>query len=247
MELEDGGRYLPNAFQKWMWAQWVEFWQAARDFNPKKYPVILIANGEFIDGNHHGTTQIATPSPEVMAKAALQVWKPALALKPFKTYVTKGTAAHVGAGGASDDLIATMLGAEKDPTTGQSAFYQLRLNIAGVGFDIAHHVSGTARMWTHANNIRTEVLEVMDECLSNGQPLPDYVLRGHVHKFADTGLNYPTRGLITPAWQGTTEFVNRLTRRANRTVGGFLFLCENGESELKLWRSTLKAPAPLTA
>lgn len=246
VELEDGGLYKPNDFQKWEWDQWCEMWAWGSSWS-RGWPLVTKVNGEFIDGNHHGTTQIVTPSTEIMAKAALDVWAPVKALAPYKTYVTKGTAAHVGAGGASDDLVAALLGAEKDPETKQSAFYHLMVTIAGVYFDVAHHVSGTARMWTHGNNIRTEVLEVMDDAAQAGERAPDYVLRAHVHKFADTGLNYPTRGLVTPAWQGLTEFTHRITRRVNRTVGGIWIKCENGESEMKLWKQTLKRPKPLIA
>lgn len=251
IELEDGGRYTPNAFQVWMWAQWAEYWELVKQ-TAGDWPVVVIVNGEFIEGNHHRSTQITTPSPSVMIPAAEQVLEPALRIssKSFKLYVTKGTAAHVGEGGANDVLVAKALNAEKDAESGQHAFYHLRVVIGGVYFDVAHHISNTMRAWTHGNNIRTEVLEIMDDARSSGDRLPDYIIRSHVHKFADTGLNYPVRGIITPAWQGLTEYTHRLTRRVNRTVGGLIIPCENGVSQFtaqSVFQRTLPGSDPLIA
>lgn len=243
IELEDGGRYMPNVFQLWMWERWLEYWDAV-DQTANGLPIIAVSNGEFIDGNHHRTTQIATPNPQMMIDAAVKVWRP-IAGKAYQTYATKGTEAHIGAGGASDSAVAGAIEAQKDPDTRKPIFDHLKLVVAGVSFSIAHHVSSTARMWTHGNNIRTEVLEMMDDARDSGQAPPDYVIRGHVHKFSDTGLNYRTRGLVLPAWQGLTGYVSRLTRRENRTVGGVIIKCQNGKSQMELFTRTLPGRAPI--
>ena len=218
IELEDGGRYMPNTVQGWTWDRWCEFWQDARDFAAGA-EVIGIVNGEFVDGNHHGTTQIATPSPAMMAAAAIDVMQPACKLAS-QWYVTKGTAAHVSPGGASDAAIAARLGAVCDPETNQHAAYHWRVQVGPVLFDLAHHIGGNIRPWTRGTNIRAEVIEA----LIHTHHRPMVIVRSHVHTYVDTGSTFgDVLGVVTPAWQLKTEYAHRVTRNPQRTVGGLLF------------------------
>jgi hypothetical protein len=217
IELEDGGRYHPSQVQKWVWAKWIQFWADVKA-RAGMSPIITIVNGEFVDGNHHGTTQIGTPSPTAMMDAAIGVMlKPATMSKAL--YVTKGTAAHSLAGAASDHAIGKELGAVRCPETGQHAFYHLLLKVKNTRFDIAHHIGGSARIHTRGTNIRGEVTDAM---LETNNP-PDILIRSHVHTYADTGRNFKTFGVVTPAWQLMTEYSHRVVRRTQRGVGGLLF------------------------
>lgn len=217
IELEDGGRYHPSPVQKWVWDKWLQYWSDVKS-RAGMSPLIVVVNGEFIDGNHHGTTQIGTPSPTAMMDAAIGVMlKPAQMAKAL--YVTKGTAAHSLHGAASDHAIGKELGAAKCPETGQHAFYHLLLKIKNTRFDIAHHIGGSARIHTRGTNIRGEVTDAM---LETTNP-PDILIRSHVHTYADTGRNFKTFGVVTPAWQLMTEYSHRVVRRTQRGVGGLLF------------------------
>lgn len=216
--LEDGGRYIPNAAQLWIWDRWVEFWQEVKRRKKRGAQVIVVVNGEFVDGDHHETTQLASASPEIQAAAAIEVMGPPMVLAD-ELYVTRGTEAHSGKGAASDMSIARELGAVIDPSTGTRAAYQWILNAGGVVFDFAHHISGAMRLWSKGNNIRTEVLDMM----TDGRDPPDVVVRSHVHTFAETGRNFRTYGVVTPAWQLKTEYANRITRRQSAEVGGLIF------------------------
>jgi len=218
IELEDGGRYMPNIVQGWQWGRWLDYWQDVSDY-AQGAEVIGVVNGEFCDGNHHGTTQIATPSPAMMAEAAVEVMQPACKMAS-QWYVTKGTAAHVGAGGASDAGIAARIGAVRDPETNQAAAYNWRVQIGPVLFDLAHHIGGNLRPWTRGTNIRAEVIEALIHTAHR----PLVVVRSHVHTYVDTGRTFgDARGVVTPAWQLITEYGHRVTRNPQRTVGGLVF------------------------
>lgn len=219
--LEDGGRYMPNAAQEWLWRQWTEFWAMIRR-ERRRRPVVGIMNGEFVDGRHHDSTQLASAAPEIMAMAALDVMgivMPALSA----LYVTRGTEAHSGHGAASDYNIARELGATIDPESGMRAAYQWRIDVDGVLFDAAHHVGGGGRLATRANGIRSEML---DAILANDAP--DVMVRSHVHNYSDTGRNFwPRQAFVTPAWQLKTAFAHRVTRVRPSAVGAVVVEIED--------------------
>jgi hypothetical protein len=218
--LEDGGTYQPSQVQKWIWAKWVQYWADVKQAVGMS-PLIVVVNGEFVDGNHHQTSQIATPSESQMVDAAINVMsKPATMAKEL--YVTIGTRVHSGAGGGFDHLIAKELGARVDPETGRSAFYHLPLQIKNTLFDFAHHISGSTRETGAGTNIKSECIDVRLE--THGRRCPDVVVRSHVHNCVDTGINVRGMyGIVTPAWQLASEHTNRIKRQIQRKVGGLLF------------------------
>lgn len=223
--LEDGGRYMPNAAQVWLWRQYSAILDRVRELRKRRVHVVTVFMGEFVDGRHHETTQLASQAPEIQAAAAIDVFQP-LANLSHELYVMRGTDAHSGHGAASDYAIARELGAVRDPATLQAAFYKLRLDVGGVLFDVAHHVGGSGDNPTlYGGNIRRETLAMLTE-------LPDIniVLRGHVHKYADTGEAFGLHrwGGIVPAWQLKTAFTHRVTRREDYTVGTWLIHVESG-------------------
>lgn len=223
--LEDGGRYEPNPAQAWIWAQWLKFRDALAGYRKAGWKVILIMNGEFIDGRHHDSTQLASASPEIMAAAAIDVFLPMMRVCDV-LYVTRGTEAHSGHGAASDFAIARELGAVRDTESGQCAAYQWRIDVGGVIVDAAHHVSGGSRMTTRGNNIRAEM---QDALLAN--VAPDIMIRSHVHNYADTGrMFWPKQACVTPAWKLKDAFVHRVTRLPAKEIGGVVFEIENGHA-----------------
>lgn len=233
VQLEDGGHYLPNDAQKWLHARWSDMLARIRDLRKRRFHVIVVSLGEFIDGRHHETTQLLSQTPEIQAAAALDVMQPLAALAN-ELYVLRGTEAHSGKGAAADFAIGRELGARRDPSTGMHAFYHLLLDVAGVHLDVAHHIGGggdDARIY--GNAIRRETAAMLME-----RPDTHIVLRGHVHRFADTGLAFPTAwGAVVPAWQLKTAFTHRVTRREYFSVGTWLVHINNKqwETERLMW------------
>jgi hypothetical protein len=228
VRLEDGGVYMPNDAQRWLWERWADLVGRVRALRRRRYHVVVLWMGEFIDGRHHETTQLLAQSPELQAAAALDVIAPLVALAS-ESYVVRGTEAHSGKGAATDYSIGREIGARRDPSTGMAAWYHLLLDVAGVHFDVAHHVGGGGddpRLFGGA--IRRETAAMLME-----RPDTHIVLRGHVHRFADTGDAYPTCwGAVVPAWQLKTAFTHRVTRREYFSVGTWLIsISKRGEWE----------------
>lgn len=232
--LEDGGRYMPNAAQVWLWKRYSDILARVRELRKRRVHVVTIFMGEFVDGRHHETTQLASQAPEIQAAAAIDVFQP-LATMSHELYVLRGTDAHSGHGAATDYAIGRELGAVRD-VTGQAAFYELRLDVGGVLIDAAHHISGGGDdVRLYGNAIKRETAAMLFE-----QPAINIVLRGHVHRYADTGDAFGlTRwGMVTPAWQLKTSFTHRVTRRREFVVGTQLLHIESGawSRERLMWQ-----------
>lgn len=225
IKLENGGLNMPNLAQKWIWARWLDFWDVVKVSRKRGRHAVVVVNGEFVDGFHHDSTELATNSPEMMAQAALEAFSPIGAIA-HELFATLGTEAHSGKGSASDLSIARQLGARVNPATGQHAFQELDLLRGGILFDIAHHVSGGSRYTTRGNNIKAELLDMLIE-----RPEVNVVVRSHVHTFAETGRNFGPRrhGVVTPAWQLKTAFGSRVTRQRVTQVGGIIYELQAGE------------------
>ena len=224
--LEDGGRYMPSDPQKWAYARWLELIEIMRASRRAGHHVVLNFGGEFIDNNHHEITQLAALTPVDMRIVAIELMQPLVALA-HEFYVEKGTDAHSGKGGEHDRVCARELGARSNPFTGQPVFSELDLDLGGVIFNFAHHISGAGNNKTAGNNIRNELIEMM---LDN--PAINVVLRGHVHTYADTGHNYmPARwGGVTPSWKLRDDFISRISRarRLRATVGAIQVTVQSG-------------------
>lgn len=224
--LEDGGHYMPNAAQLWLWDKWTQIVKRAEAERKRGAHIVGIFMGEFVDGRHHETTQLASQSPEIQAAAAVEVFG-SFANACHELYVMRGTDAHSGHGAASDFALGRQFGARVDPATGQHAFYHLRLDVAGVNFDVAHHVTlGGDDVRLYGNAIKRETAAMAMEW-----PQVDIVLRGHVHRYQDTGEAFGLRrwGFTVPAWQLKTAFTHRISRREAFTVGTNLIRIQSGE------------------
>lgn len=237
---DGGGVYLPNKSQEWMWGRWLSLWDTFYRTDPEQ-PHIVVVNAEFIDGNHHGTTEIATPDPGEMIEAALEVMKPAMR-KNATLLVTRGTEAHSGKAGGIDNAIAKALGAVANDETGSHAEQHLYFETCGVLFDVAHHVGGSRVPHTRGNGIRADVIQAMVDAVESKERAPDVIIRSHVHTLQDTGCNYPLYGVVLPAWQLKTAFAHRVTRSKVQYVGGLI--CELSEGTYQTRILKWMAPTP---
>lgn len=211
--LEDGQLVKPSEYQQKIKRYWHKFWEIAKK-DAEEF--VIIINGECIDGNHHDTTQILSPSPTIQVKNAIKLLEEVLP-ENRKMFFTKGTNAHSGKGSAMDVLVANHF---KSPCE-----YVLNIYVEGIAINVAHHT---------ARKIENEVLEQ-----HNAGSFPDYVFRGHYHVPRYTKRIYTrgneiksTVGVVTPAWQGLTEFGHRVTRNFNSIVGGIILDVQDGVSNL---------------
>src|SRR5436305_14702313 len=100
--LDDGGEYLASKSQLWLWECWTAYWQQVEETRrANKAKLYAVFNGDLVDGNHHGTTQILSGNQNAQAAAVDAYLKIPLALKPNKLFFVRGTEAHAGPSASS--------------------------------------------------------------------------------------------------------------------------------------------------
>jgi hypothetical protein len=110
--LDDGGQYLANPAQRWLWERWEIFWLAANGTKPrgggKRWAIHL---GDVTEGDHHNTSQIITRNRATQMGLAIEVLEP-VARWADRLFIVRGTAAHASEAGAMEE--AFFIGAAVD-------------------------------------------------------------------------------------------------------------------------------------
>jgi hypothetical protein len=227
--LPDTGRYIPSPAVLWMWENWLDFWKRVDSIARKeKAKVIGVHMGDSVDGDHHKTTQIITADPEAQAYIRDHALKP-MRKACEKLFFCRGTEAHVGPG--QDDAAGRAIGAQRHPDSETYAAHQWDLTVSGTRIQARHHWNMGGLPWTqHGSAVRlaTQLFhEASEHAARTGGKLtyPHVALRGHQHRFADSGNAQPVRVIGVPSWQLATAFVNRVRQTALADVGGIILVC----------------------
>jgi len=158
----------------------------------------------------------------------------------------RGTPAHVGVSGKSDNAVYREIGAKM--VDGKWSSYHLKPVISGVQFDLAHHgPSFGKKIHTFGNSARAFARNVFLLALSRRDPLPQVIMRVHVHKCIhetprDFGHEYHM--FITPAFQWAVDYKHKIdTEDDLGDVGGVVVTVEACKVlEMKLARSRAAKP-----
>lgn len=231
VQLDDGGEYVASDAQRWIWRKWLAFWAEVGERRAAiGGPLFVVLNGELADDNHHHTTQLVTRNPADQLKLALLCLEPVTRLLQDgdRIFVTRGTEAHSGVSGSMDETLARELGAEPASEAGPVSWWQLRLEVDGVRFDVAHHPPGGGgrRPWTAANFASTLAAMAFYEAAARGEKPPHLLVRGHVHRPGDSYDAHPVRALVLPSWQLSTAYGYRIGG-GTLPVGGAYVICRD--------------------
>lgn len=254
VRISEGAKYLPGKAQRWLWSKYLTFIRRARTVIRQHDAIhVDVWNGDAFDGDHHNTSQIVSRNPENISYIANRASGKEGALKdyltPAQSYVVIGTEIHVGKEGASEEAFGKSIGAIKDPGRDSWAWWHLRLEYNGVLLDFTHHPDTSGNLpHTRGQGAQRQAFIVWAEHHLVGERHPDISIRSHKHVFADSGEHYPTRALITPAWQLKTQFGFRVASGSLASVGGLIIVIPpDGQYRIEkcLYRPDLPQPMGL--
>lgn len=232
--MDEGGGIKLNKFQKTLYRYWRNFWDV---YVPKvtqgAEKVIVVQNGDAIDGVHHDTVALWTNDVDTQRAAAVALLQP-LADRYTALKLTRGSPAHDGVSGKHAEAIARELQCARD-TAGNYASWQLWLKVDRVVFNIAHHIGTTSSAAYESSAPMRELVAALVEAAQWGQPLPRVVVRSHRHRFIPVSI--PSKHgriecVITPGWQLRTPFVERIDRLRKPHIGGVVFLVEGDQCQV---------------
>ena len=225
--MDDGGTYAPSKPQLWLWEKRTEFWDAVdRTRREEKADLWVGLNGDAVEGDHHGTSQIISKNPDAQHYVMTRVFGEITKLKPSRLFVIRGTEAHTGSAGSAEEALAKQIGAERDPETSNWSRWRLRLNVNGLLVDFQHHGRFGARPWTRQNALSALAFQIWSEHALAGLRHPDVAFRSHLHQYGDSENAYPTRVVQTPAWQLKTAHAHKVAAESISSVGGIIMVVQ---------------------
>jgi hypothetical protein len=222
--LDEGDRYLPSKSSLWLWHNWTDFHAHVRaHVDSVGGELWNVFNGDLTEGAHHGTTQVVSGNPESQAYLCDRVFGVAQANQPAHTFIVRGTEAHVGPAGSTEEAFARGLKAERNPESGKWSWWHLRLAPHGVLLDFQHHPSTRGNLpWTGPQAAQRLAFRIWAEHALRGLPHPQMAIRSHTHVTRDSGDAYPTRAIITPSWQLKTAHAYKVAADSIADVGGLI-------------------------
>lgn len=227
--MEEFGDFHHNPAQALLWESYHDMLSiVAEHKQERKWPLVVIHNGDAVDGNHHGTHEIWTQDELIMAEVAEEVLAPAYSLADA-VYMMRGTPSHVGKLARWEEALARELAHTypiRKSLSGRYTWQHLNLLLNDVLFDVHHPPESGSRVpWTRGAEVNRVSTWLGIEYNSTGDRVPDVALRSHKHGFRDSGLNHKTRTFITPPWQIATSWANNYVGTSGKVaqVGGLLF------------------------
>jgi hypothetical protein len=231
-----------NPMQVWLWDCWIKALGFVNE-TMNGDPYAFVANGDMIEGVHHGTKEIISPDVGDHKRAATQILEPVVQ-GAARSFFVLGTECHVGNVELS---IAAELGAETNPesTAGNRGFQRLTLDVAGVRCVFRHHISASVRRGLSATQLSLALAEEQLEAVNNDEPIPRVICAAHRHRWGyfqdDNGI-----AVVSPCWQFLTKHGHKVVSPA-RTKPGLYILDwrRRRDGELpEVHKFQLNAPAP---
>lgn len=232
-DLDDGGKYMPSKMQLKIWSYWQEFFG---DWVPRVTqgePFILVANGDLIEGSHHGSTTQFSQNIEDQVDHAEKILKP-IVRSCEKYYQIRGTEAHVGKSGRDEEELAKRLGATPNEE-GVFSRWDLWLKLSGDWCHFLHHIGGTSSAAHEVSAVNAELSAIYTEAGRWGHEPPKIICRSHRHRCSEIRLPCPggyATAFVTPAWQAKTPFSWKIAGARNSTpqFGGSII--RRGEEDI---------------
>jgi hypothetical protein len=240
--LDSGVIVSQSRLQKKIWAMWQEFWNVWVPQATKGQDYIIIHNGDAVDGVHHNSvTQITHNIKDQVAMARI-VLEPVINNKKCKGYYhIRGTEAHVGKSGQSEEGLAAALGAIPDEN-GNHARWEMYLRMKEYLIHFTHHIGTTGSSSYESTQVFKELVEAYVEAGRWQHEPPDVVIRSHRHReFKIDVKTGKGNGIshVTAAWQLKTPFVFKLgMKQSTPQIGGSLITSSEDEGifiRSKVW------------
>lgn len=220
----------PSKLRCEIYSAWRKFWDEWVPEATRGEEYVIVINGDAVDGRHHNSVTQISQNLSDQKKIAEAVLKPELMRKECKAlYCIRGTEAHVGSSGETEETLAELLGATKN-SKGQFSSDTMWLRLGGPKGCLAHfaHTIGvTGKTHYESSAVMSEIGEMYVEAGRWGNAAADVIVRSHRHRYIE--IRVPSQhgytiGVVTSGWQGPTPFSRKVAggRMAEPQIGGIL-------------------------
>jgi len=217
--------HVPKAKQIQIRRQFEQFTDEVREARQGKN-VVLVHNGDGIDGDHHNSGDVCTLNELEQADIHVELMNELQKRIDWQAgdelYYTKGTQTHVH---EYENYIGRELNAVPD-----GDFYSwdiLKITRNGVLSWFVHHGPRRGEGANEGNSMRNWLKNIYFEALKDGTDIPDIVYTGHVHDPTFSTYEYRNKmtfkmiwGTILPSWQMKTDFGYQIASVSKNKIGG---------------------------
>lgn len=249
-ERVDGDAYRANKAQNWAYRKWLSFWPdvaAEADALRQRYPdedvqIWAVNVGDNADKDARGIERV-TNNPAGILRLAVTVHQPMVETASLYWFV-RGTLAHGGQQGWLEEKLGEDLSAVQDPDTNAFSWWLVPLTTSGVDIDFYHKPPTQGWLpWTEDQAPARASAIIRNRCLETGRKIPDMVVFGHAHTWADSGLSKSPRVLFLPGWQLPYDWVHSVGLGMHpKPIGGVILTCRDGRIDVlpRLYRPIQK-------
>ena len=192
----------------------------------KNKRLIIVNNGDAIEGNHHNSQQIRPRAKldqiDVHVELVNTFKKDVGYKRGDLLYYTKGTEIHSS---DAENQIGKELGAVQD-NNDLYAFEELRLDINGKRIWWTHHGPTAGKGPNKGNGFRNWLRNKFYDEVNEGTTPPHMIITGHTHDpywqifiARYKGEYFPVRGLICPSWQQKTRYAYKVAALDLNKIG----------------------------
>lgn len=192
----------------------------------KNKRVILVHNGDAIDGDHHHSGDVCTTNELEQANIHVELMRELKRSIDWqsgdKLYYTRGTETHVH---EKENYIGEKLRSVK---CGDWWVHDLlELDINGVRVNWVHHGPRRGEGANEGNSVRNWLRNIYYDATKDGALPPHIVYTGHVHDPTYSTYVYRIKmifetmhGIVLPSWQGKTAHAWKAASMSRNKVGG---------------------------
>lgn len=223
----DGLEIRQSREQVWIWDCWQDMAQQIKTEALGGAEVFGLFNGDIVEGRHHETPQLVSVEPEDHADIAVECIDMVAAWCKKMMFIC-GTEAHVGRQGRTENITARVFAEQGKtvikPNLGPLYVWPAALvDIGGLRFNVAHHIGGSGVERNQNNAASAEAVDQVHEALYNDLQVPNYILRGHTHRFAKGyAMETDTVALTSGCWQLSTSHGHRIKAHKPPHIGCWL-------------------------
>jgi hypothetical protein len=222
-----GNNHTPTGKQMRIRGQWERFAEEVRIARQGK-KVVLVHNGDAIDGDHHASGDVCTLNPKEHADIHIELMNELQRLIEWhagdELYYTRGTQSHVN---EYEYYIGEQMNAIPE-----GDFYcwdMLPLLSNGVLSWFVHTGPRAGDGPNEGNTVRNWLKNIYFDALKDGTQAPDILYTGHVHSptyntfIYREKMNFRTmHGVILPSWQMKTQYAWEKAPVSKNKIGGVM-------------------------
>lgn len=212
--------YMPTGLQLKLYDHWIYCADVLKK-KAKGKKMVIVFNGDAIEGAHHNTIQIISARPSHQGEIFTELFETFLARSGFSVkngdelYFIAGTESHTGWEEFTLKKKFDVLGAKYGD--------ELKLKINGKNLWWKHEGAQPGKGTNEGNAIRNFARDIYWDCIKEGKEPPHLITNSHYHKASYDSYNNSYRHTVhcqvLPSWQMKTRYGHRASNFQRNDIG----------------------------